>query len=466
MKNSVSKLEPEKIKKISLLFVEDDTDVHSRILEFLQIHFDNIFAAFNGKDGLTLFEKHQPDVVLTDIKMPVMDGLEMAQRIKKLKPETPLIINSAFTDTEIMIKAIEIGIDHYVTKPTKIQKLMDALHKSILPLIQKKEIDSLNKKILYNLESRIGKSHSLKDVIAGVHKVAKSDFSVILHGETGGGKSHIARIIHELSERADKPFITVDIGAIPETLLESELFGHKKGSYTGASSDKKGFFEIAGGGTLFIEDMENLSAYAQVKILRAVEEKQVFPIGSTTPVEANIRIISASNKNLFDEVKKNNFREDLFYRLCEFDIKIPPLRERVEDIPFLAEKFIIEVAGELNRNIKEITSEAMEILEKYRWNGNVRELKNVMRRAFLTCEEKMITKNDFLELLTLTGKKETQSDTAPIEPTLASAVKYAEKKAIIRALEKTAWKKVKAAALLEIDYKTLASKIKKYNIEN
>lgn len=460
------------LEEISVLYVEDDCDVHKQTLEFLGMHFRHVYSAFDGRQGLMLFQEKHPDVVLTDIRMPVMDGLDMAAKIKELQPNIPVIVITAYYEAEYLIKAIDIGIDKYVTKPTDGGKLLEAIYKCVLPLLQKKEIESLNAKIFTTLENRISKSPRMKESIHRLQKVANSDFSVIIYGETGVGKSYVARIIHDLSKRASQPFITIDIGAIPETLVESELFGHTRGAFTGADKAKKGFFEIANGGTLFLEDLENMTPYVQSKLLRAVEDKKIFPIGSTTPVDVNIRIIGATNKNIFDEVHDKKFREDLFYRMCEFDLHILPLRERPEDIPYLATKFVSEVSAELDKNIIDISKDAMTILKKHTWQGNVRELKNVMRRVVLLSESELIEKTDVLRVLNTnrsnhegnSNENETTNPTNTNELSLSSSVELAEKHAILKALEKTNRKKLKTAELLNIDYKTLVTKMEKYGI--
>jgi DNA-binding NtrC family response regulator len=460
-------MEKEKNWEVSLLLVEDEEDVRLNILEFLQMHFDSVHAAASGEEGLETFLRDKPDIVLTDIRMPGMGGLEMASRIKESSPDTPVIILSALYEKDLLEKAIDIGIDKYVRKPPDYEKLLKAIRKSALPIIQAKEIRRLNKKYLTSIEMQLSRSPAMREVIEGIRKVAKSDFSVIIQGETGVGKSFVARMVHDLSRRTDKPFITVDIGTIPETLVESELFGHTKGAFTGADKSKKGFFEIAHGGTLFLEELENMTPYVQGKLLRAVEEKRIFPVGSTTPVDVDIRIIGATNKNILEEVQNQNFREDLYYRLCEFDLNIVPLRERPEDIRWLAEKFVNEVAAELDARISEITPPALKILKKYPWKGNVREMKNTMRRIVLMCDSNRITDKDVLRILLPkppVNPEDTGTFFLPDDYALADMVSEAERAAIMRALNKTGGKKVKAASLLNIDFKTLTTKMEKYNL--
>jgi len=460
------------LKETTVLYVEDDTQVHKHIRKFLKNFVKEVYSAFNGREGWDMFKQHLPDIVLTDCRMPKMSGLEMAEKIKGSHPVTPIIVISAFAEVELLMKAIDIGVDKYVKKPVDGDKLLETIYWGALPVHQEKKIHRLNKTIFASLEARISRSQAMKEVIRQIHKVANSDFSVIIQGETGAGKSTVARLIHNISRRAGKPFITIDIGAIPETLVESELFGHVKGAFTGAEKNKKGFFEIAHEGTLFLEEMENMNPYIQGKLLRAVEEKCFCPVGSTTPVEVDIRIISATNKNISDEVKKDKFRQDLFYRLCEFDIHIPPLRERPEDIPLLASEFANEVAAELGRHPTDISLEAVGVLAGHRWNGNVRELKNVIRRSVLLCEGEKITAPDILKILNTKIDEphqptSTQTPLSPPEPgdySLSFAVEEAESQAIRRALAKSAGKKVNTASLLNINFKTLVTKMEKYGI--
>ncbi len=465
----LSEMDLEVIKNFSLLYVEDDLQLHRRILEFLGMHFDRVYSAHDGVEGLQMFKRHQPDVVLTDVRMPGMDGLEMCGKIKEISPDTPLIIISAFSDTEYLMKAIEIGVDKYVRKPTDGDKLLEAIYKSALPRAQEKEIESLSEELTSSLESQVSRSESMKEVLKQIQKVAKSDFSIIICGETGVGKTYLARIIHDLSRRASRPFVAVDIGAIPETLIERELFGHTRGAFTGAHQSKKGYFETANGGTLLLEDLENLTPYVQSKLLRAVEEKKVYPIGSTTAVDVNIRIVGTTNKDIHEEVKKGEFREDLFYRLCEFEVDIPPLRERVEDIPMLAQKFVNEVAGELDRQITGLSEGAVDILEKHQWKGNVREIKNLIRRSVLLSETDEIGVEDVNAVLALSrepgGAFPADMFKEGDDYSMSHAVEQAEVQAIRRALKKTGGKKVKAAAMLKVDYKTLQTKIEKLGIK-
>lgn len=314
------------------------------------------------------------------------------------------------------------------------------------------------------LEKIFGKSDQIGKIIKQVQQVAHSDFSVIIEGETGVGKSLVARTIHSLSHRRGKPFVKADIGAIPETLFESELFGYKKGAFTGADRDKKGLFEEANGGTLFLDELQNLTPYAQSKLLGVVEEREVIPLGSTTPIGIDVRIISATNKNIRKEVRSKKFREDLFFRLCEFDIHVPPLRKRSEDIIFLAQRFFNEAVSELGKNIKEISPDALAILKQHCWEGNVRELKNIIRKSVLLCETERLTPGDISIIINCesneTPKIYENNGSIPFTLRIDELEKWALRQAII----KTNGKLMKAADVVGIEYQKFKRKLKKYGI--
>jgi DNA-binding NtrC family response regulator len=326
----------------------------------------------------------------------------------------------------------------------------------------KRAVERLNTAMETSLEWTLGKGQAIKRVIKQIHQVAASDFSIIIQGETGTGKSFIANAIHSLSKRAEKPFVTVDMGSIPETLVESELFGHERGAFTGAERKKKGYFEAANEGTILIDELQNMSPYVQSKLLTVVEERKLYPLGSTRPVEIDVRIIAATNSDIKQGVREKRFREDLFFRLGDFIITLPPLRERAEDIPFLAQKFLRDAASELNKHPTEISPEAVSLLVKNQWSGNVRELKNVMRRAVLLSDGDAIGPEHINFLI-----EEVSEDKVamlPLKEVASKAIRSAEKQAIKQALCLTAGNKSKAASVLQVDYKTLLTKIKHYGI--
>ncbi len=446
---------------ISVLYVEDEESVRENVAEFLMRRFATVYLGRNGQEGLKLFKEHLPDVVITDIKMPIMDGIDMAQEIKRIRPETPVILITAFNEVPYLIKAIEIGVDKYIQKPMANDKLADAILACSQIILQKQEICDLRDDIALSLGITFGKSPMMKKVVSDVQKVARSDFSLVVQGETGTGKTLVAHAVHELSRRKDEPFIKVDLGTIPDTLVESELFGYEKGAFTGADRRKKGVFEMVGNGTLFIDELQNVSTYVQGKLLGAIEDKRIFPLGSDTPKDINTRIIAATNRDIHEDVKTGKIRQDLFFRLADLIITIPPLRERLEDLPYLVKKFLFEVSYELDRDTITVDDSAMRIMLDYKWPGNIRELKSVMRRAALMSDHNLLTREDVGPLLT-EGDVERQNINSL---SLKEANISAEKNAIKKALAVAGGNKTKAAKILDISYRSLLFKVKEYAIE-
>ncbi|HEX8948437.1 MAG TPA: sigma-54 dependent transcriptional regulator [Dissulfurispiraceae bacterium] len=444
-----------------VLIADDDKTIRFAMCEILQHNGFVPLEASHGRQAIELLKKENPVAVLLDLKMPVMDGIETMLALKKTDPDVPVIIVTAHGDVETAVEAIKLGAYDFILKPPDFDRLILTLKRAIEKLELTKAVRRLNTAVDTSLEWSLGKGGAIRAVIEQIHQVAWSDFSVIIQGETGTGKSTIARIIHNLSKRAGGPFVTVDMGAIPETLVESELFGHERGAFTGAERKKKGFFEISGGGTILIDELENMSPYVQSKLLRVVEERRAYPLGSTQAVEVDVRIIAATNTDIRGAVRERKFREDLFFRLGEFIIQLPPLRERVEDIAFLSRKFFREAAAELNKQMQDITEEAIGLLNRYPWPGNVRELKNVIRRAVLLCSGEVVGAEHISFLIGDKGRE----NTTPFQEISGLSLKEVEKIAIRQALEFTKGNKTKAASILQIDYKTLLSKAKEYGLK-
>ncbi|MEN6614936.1 MAG: sigma-54 dependent transcriptional regulator, partial [Syntrophorhabdus sp.] len=346
--------------------------------------------ASGGPEGIRLLKSEHPQCILLDLKMPGMDGIETLHELKKIDESIPVIIVTGYADIPTAVQTIKLGAYDYLTKPPQVEKLVLTIKRAIETHSLKMAFHELDNTMLGSLESLFGRSDAMKGVIHQIRQVANTDFSVIIQGETGTGKSVVAQTIHDLSKRRRNIFQPVDVGVIPENLIESELFGHEKGSFTGADRKKTGFFEIADKGTLFIDELENTPPILQNKLLRAVEEKRIYPIGSTKPVNVDVRIITASNADIKDYVREKKFREDLFFRLSEYMITVPPLAKRPDDIPFLAMKLMAAASKELQKQMREISPEATAILSSYSWPGNIRELKNVMRRATLVCDDGII----------------------------------------------------------------------------
>ncbi|MCX7794334.1 MAG: sigma-54 dependent transcriptional regulator [Thermodesulfovibrionales bacterium] len=449
----------------NILIVDDDIEIRNLLKEALIMHGYTPVESADGKSAIKEFNSQRFLAVLLDLNMPDMNGLETMQHLREIDPEVPIIFVTAYGDIPTAVEAIKMGAYDFIIKPPKIDRLMITLKNAIQKSELEKKVKRLDAAVESSLEWMLGRSDAMKRVIEQIKQVAWTDFSVILQGETGSGKSFIARAIHNQSRRASEPFITVDLGVIPETLVESELFGHERGAFTGAEKKKAGLFEIANKGTIFIDDLENISPYVQSKLLRVVEEKRFFPLGSTKAVETDVRIIAATNKDIKSLVAEKKFREDLFFRLGEFIIDIPPLRARIEDIGFLARRFATEAAEELNKQIRNISEDALRILEQYPWPGNVRELKNVIRRAVLICEEDIIEKRHIEFLIEPEREKKESIPLMPLKELSAIAVRDVEKRAIEQALKVSGGNKTKAASILQIDYKTLLTKIKEYGLQ-
>ncbi len=442
-----------------ILIVDDEKRVRLAFSENLKLDGFSTLEASNGEEALEVFRKERPDTVLLDYKMPGMNGIDILRELKKIDPDVPVIIITAYGDIPGAVEAVKLGAYDFLSKPPDFGRLSLALKRAVEKYELERKLKDLHNAVDTSLEWMLGKSQAMRLVIKQLTQVSQSDFSLIIQGETGTGKSFMARAIHNLGKRANGPFVTVDMGSIPETLAESELFGYEKGAFTGADKNKRGFFVSAAGGTLLIDELQNMSPYMQGKLLRAVEEKRMYPLGSSEPVLIDTRIISATNTDIKQAVREHKFREDLFYRLSEFIITVPPLRERVEDILFLARKFFSEAVEELNKNVRGIDDDAAGLLKNYAWPGNVRELKNVIRRAVLISDGDMV-RPEHIEFSIKGDLLENKSCPEEFPLCLADL----EKMAIQRALTVTKGNKAKAALLLKIDYTTLRRKIKQYSI--
>jgi DNA-binding NtrC family response regulator len=444
------------------LIIDDDRQVRHVLSRLLANQGYGVTEASTGQEGVVSFTRSRPAAVLLDLRMPGMDGMTVLKELKKLDATVPIIIITAHGDIPAAVEAIKLGAYDFIAKPPEYANLMTMLRRAIEAGDLLRTVHQLSAEVSSSIEHVLGASVPIKAIAGQIHKVAHSDFSVMIQGETGTGKSFIARMIHDLGQRSSGPFVMVDVGSIPETLMESELFGHEKGAFTGADRRKSGYFESANGGTLFIDELQNISPAMQGKLLAAVEERRVRPLGSTQPVDVDIRIICAMNEDLTALVQNGRIREDLFYRLCEFCITLPPLRERVEDIRFYARRFMDEAAEELERHRVEFSPEAAALILAHRWPGNIRELKNVVRRAALLAEGDIIEPRH-LQFLFCQESHAVALQAADAGEQLFQLAEI-EKKTVLHALEFAGGNKTHAAALLSIDYKTLLRKLKSYGI--
>jgi len=444
-----------------VLIADDDSDLREIVRDVLQEEGFHVLEAPDGMSAIELFKAETPDAVLIDLKMPRMDGIETMRELKKIDGGVPVIILSGHGDIRKAVEAIKSGAYDFAEKPPDFKRLVITLKRATERRDLELQMNRTSAALESSLENQFGKSRAMKKVIAQIKQIAPTDFSVIIQGETGTGKSFVAEAIHNMSKRFDDPFVCVDIGLIPDLLVESELFGYKKGAFTGADRDKKGYFETADHGTIFMDELENMSAHVQGKLLSFIEKKKIYPLGCTVPIDMDLRIIAATNKDIGMRVKKQEFREDLFYRLGEFIMPLPPLRERAEDIPFFARKFAFEAAKELSRQIRGITDGALGRLKTHPWPGNLRELKNVMRRAVLLSEDDIIRESS---ISFPSGGLSVDNDSCSFL-SLKDSMKDLEKKLISQAMEASGGNKTRAAETLGISYKNLFDKLKEYGIK-
>jgi DNA-binding NtrC family response regulator len=453
-----------------VLIVEDKESMAQMLKETLTMEGYEVIIAEDGAEGIKTIKETKVDIVITDLKLPKKDGLEVLKESKEENPLIPVIVMTAFGSIETAVTAVKLGAYDFITKPFNTDHLLMLIKRSLENQRLITENILLKDKLAHQLgmPTIIGKSPLLLEVANNIQKVSSAKTSVLLLGESGTGKELFARAIHFLSPRKENPFIPINCAAIPRELLESELFGHEKGSFTGAGSRKLGKFELADKGTIFLDEIGEMDMSLQSKLLRTLQEGEIERVGGTKPIKVDVRIIAATNKNLEIEVANKRFREDLYYRLSVFPITVPPLRERKEDIPALVEHFISKYSAEMNTANKKIDPEALEKLKNYSWKGNVRELENVIERALILCDGDTIT-SEHLRLAPPTHDTATLSG-IPLDGTLedagGAALRIAETMRIKKALENTRGNKTKAAEQLKVSYKTLLTKIKDYGIES
>jgi two-component system, NtrC family, response regulator HydG len=448
-----------------LLIVEDEPLLRITMADALGKEGWAVDVAEDGVKGAALFEQHLHDVVLTDLVMPRLGGMDLLKRVKALQPETTVVIITAHGTVERAVEAMREGAVDFVTKPFSMAQLQVRLSN----LCSFRILREQNVRLQAQLEQRssfaniIGKSKAMQEVFDLIRLVADSDASVLVLGESGTGKEMVASAIHYNSPRRAKPYVRVSCASLPESLIESELFGYEKGAFTGASERRIGRFEAASGGTLFLDEIGELPLSFQVKLLRVLQERQIERLGSNRPVDVDVRIVSASLRPLEEEISAGRFRDDLFFRVNTVAITLPPLRQRREDIPILAGAFLAELAAERKRRIEGFTDEVLELFETHPWAGNVRELRNVVERAVLFCRGDRITLEELPPALR--ERRSQPEGAAPSQVvTLQLAVERAEREAIQAALAATQGRRSEAAELLGVSRKTLWEKIKIYRI--
>lgn len=457
----------------NLLVVDDDLSMREMLEVMLTSEGYNVEYAEDGTKAIRMLEEKNYDLILCDIRMGSVDGLAVLREAKSRQPQTVVIMISAFATTETAVEAMKDGAYDYIPKPFNVDEVKQTIKNALdrRTLEHEKEVLDAELKETYHFGHIVGNSPAMMNIYNTIKQVADTKTNLIITGESGTGKELIAQAIHENSARKEKPFIVIHCGGIPETLMESELFGHRKGAFTGATHDKKGLFEAGDGGTVFLDEIADLSHAIQVKILRVVQEKAFKPVGETQDIQVDVRIISATNKNLEDEVIAGNFREDLFYRLNVIHIDLPPLREKKEDLPALAQHFLEKYAREMGKSIHKLSSYALDMLARYDFPGNTRELENMIERSVALATTNIILP----ESLALSTYKRKEKGAKKHEPLdfdiqssgfdLDSVLADVERGYLVKALEMAGGGKQKAAELLGISLRSIRYRLEKRGIE-
>ncbi len=449
--------------EVEILIVDDEVNIRSAMLTILEKRGHHVKAVGNGEEAWAFLSQTPVELIITDLKMPGLSGMELLKKVKADHADTEVIVMTAYGSVESAVEAMRCGAYDYLTKPLEKERLPVVVEKALerrrLALENKRLREDLQTKARY--ECMIGASEPMHHVYELVEQVAGSDVTVLIVGESGTGKELVARALHHKSGRSQGPFVTLNCGALPDNLFESELFGYERGAFTGALTTKAGRFELADGGTLFLDEIGELSPKAQVDFLRVLETKEFRRLGGTKVVKVDTRIIAATNRNLEEAVKAGAFREDLYYRLNVIPICLPPLRHRIEDIPLLVESFMAEFTQAHQKDRVEVSPSALRLLKLYSWPGNIRELRNVIERLVVTVREKVI-QPAHLPLEVQASREEART----MVVTLGSALEEIEREVIRRTLAEVTNHRDKAATLLGISPRTLQYKIKEYGIKD
>jgi len=440
-----------------VLVVDDEEGIRETLSGIFEDEGCSIVTANSGEEALDLLKEQNPDLILLDIWLPGIDGIQTLEEIKALRPDLPVIMISGHGNIELAVKATRLGAYDFLEKPLSLERVLLVSKRAL----ERRNLEIENKVLRKDLTKKyrlLGNSPKMELLREQIKMAAQSNSRVLIMGESGSGKELVARLLHENSKSAGKLFIEVNCAAIPQELIESELFGHEKGSFTGAFESKKGKFELADEGTLFLDEVGDMSLSAQAKVLRVIETQEFQRVGGSKNIKVDVRIISATNKDLKEEVKKGNFREDLLYRLNVIPILVPPLRERKEDIPLLVDYFLNSFAGEYGKKSKKISPEALKMIEAYNWPGNIRELRNVIERLVIMTPSDTITAKNILIV-------EQSSQDYLSYKTMKEARDAFEKDFITKRLEENNWNISKTAEILQMERSNLHKKIKAYNIK-
>jgi two-component system response regulator AtoC len=448
-----------------ILVVDDDARMRELVVKVLAREGYSVRSLPRGQAVLQALEEEPVDLVISDIRMPELDGLTLLQEIKRVAPETSVLMMTAFGSIDTAVQAIKAGAYDYLTKPFKMDEVIVVVRRAMEERHLRAEVRALREEVStkYNFSNILGKSKSMLDLFALIKKVAGSRSTVLIEGKSGTGKELVAKATHYNSPRRARPLVTLNCGAIPKDLLESELFGHVKGAFTGAIANKRGLFEEADGGSLFLDEIGELSLELQVKLLRVLQEREIRRVGDTRTVGVDVRLIAATNRDLAQAVKDGFFREDLYYRLNVIAIVIPDLKDRAEDIPVLASHFLMKYAKEADPPIEGIAKDAMRLLLEYDWPGNVRELENVIERGVILAHGPQILPED------LPAHVRARQTPLPHQPKAASShrptLEELEREYIATVLRETRWHQMQAAHILGIDRRTLYRKIRTYGFQ-
>lgn len=466
-----------------ILIIDDDMDMCALLSRFLQRNGFETDAAHTGHKGIAKFNEQKFDIVLCDFRLGDKDGKDVLQEVKAINPQTIVIIITGYSDIKTAVDVIKLGAYDYITKPLIPDEVLNVIGKALQanagPSESRSDVQSASsnniKKKAFSISSDseflVGQAPATKELYKQIELVAPTNYSIILYGESGTGKEVVAKTIHQYSDRRDKPFIAMDCGTLSKELAGSELFGHVKGAFTGALNDKEGHFEMANGGTLFLDEVTNLSYEIQAALLRVIQERKFRRVGGSKEMSLDIRVIVASNENLQDAYRKGKFREDLYHRFNEFSIIIPPLRNRKDDIPLFADFFLQKAIGELNKDIEGFEPEVVQLFMDYSWPGNLREYRNVIRRAALLTTSKYISSKslpwEIINSMVLPASADTPVHpvvTVNKESDLRNAASHAEYETIMNVLKQVNFNKTKAAEILKIDRKTLYNKLKGHEL--
>ena len=448
--------------KGKILVVDDERSMREILEIFLKNEGYSVTAASNGESALEVMKHDHFDLIITDMKMPKVGGLELLKNVKEIYPDTVVVIITAFGTTESAVEAMKLGAFDYITKPFQMDEIRLVVKNALEKQMLQQEVSILKEQLKPpSLENILGRSPSMMELFTIISKTAESNANVLISGESGTGKELVAKAVHGLSPRKDRHFVAVNCAAIPEGLLESELFGHMKGAFTGAAANKQGLFELANEGTLFLDEIGEMPLTLQAKLLRAIEDGTFRRVGGISDIKVDVRIIAATNKDIKAFVEKGQFREDLYFRLNVLSVRIPPLRERGDDIPLLVDHFLRKFAGDK----KNFSQEAVEMLKNYQWKGNVRELENIIERVVLLCDRAVIGVENLPEEIrsVATSSKEIDVPRGGID--FERIIEDLEKAYLLKALEQTNGVKTEAAKLLNLTFRSFRHKLKKYGIE-